>query len=355
MSEVRDKLAKLALANSGDSSIPPPTVGVSAADLLDVSPAAMAEPSIVAHGLTKRFGSFTALDQLNLTVTGSKCVGFLGPNGAGKTTALKLFTDMIFPSEGEVFLAGVSVRRDRKAALANCGVLIETPEIYPSLTPREALGMVADLRGVPAGDRDSRIAEVLGEVRMTEWADQRVGRFSKGMKQRINIAAALVHDPQILLLDEPSTGLDPRGMAEVRTIIRGLKKSNRLIFMSSHILSEVTEVCDEVALLDHGHLLFHDTLENVENRFSTSRTTIEVGLAKPLGDADVAAKVKGADLVVGWDRIDLTHVMLHFQPGPDAVERLFEQVAALHLGVVSFREPGNALEEVYMSQIARGD
>jgi ABC-2 type transport system ATP-binding protein len=315
----------------------------------------MAAPSIVTSGLTKRFGSFTALDHLNLKIEGSKCVGFLGPNGAGKTTALKLMTDMIFPTEGEALLGGISVRRDRKGALSNCGVLIETPEIYPSLTPREALGMVADLRGVSPGVRQRRIAEVLGEVKMSDWIDQRVGRFSKGMKQRINIAAALIHDPQILLLDEPSTGLDPRGMAEVRTIIRGLKKSNRLIFMSSHILSEVTEICDEVALLDHGKLLFYDTLANVQSRFSKGRTSVDVALARPLPDAELAARLKPADLVTSWDRVDATHVTLHFTGGADAVERVFEQVAPLHLGIVSFAESGNALEDIYMSQIARGD
>jgi ABC-2 type transport system ATP-binding protein len=315
----------------------------------------MAGPSIVTNGLTKRFGSFTALDHLSLKIEGAKCVGFLGPNGAGKTTALKLMTDMIFPTEGEALLSGISVRADRKAALSNCGVLIETPEIYPSLTPREALGMVADLRGVSPGVRQERIAEVLGEVKMTEWTDQRVGRFSKGMKQRINIAAALIHDPQILLLDEPSTGLDPRGMAEVRSIIQGLKKSNRLIFMSSHILSEVTEICDEVALLDHGKLLFHDTLANVQSRFSTGGTSVDVGFARPVSDPDLAARLRSADLITSWDRVDPTHITLHFKGGPDAIERLFDQVAPMHLGIVSFHESGNALEDVYMSQIARGD
>ena len=200
--------------------------------------------TIETRGLTKSYGKFLALDSLNLNIEGTKCVGFLGPNGAGKTTTLKLLTNMIFPTAGECLINGISVRSDRKRALADAGVLIESPEIYPSLTPNEALGMVADLRGVPPSDRRHRIEAVLAEVKMTEWADQKVGKFSKGMKQRINIAAALVHDPDVILLDEPTAGLDPRGMAEVRGIIRTLKKSDRLIFMSSHILSEVSEVCD---------------------------------------------------------------------------------------------------------------
>ncbi|MCI4333051.1 MAG: ABC transporter ATP-binding protein, partial [Thermoplasmata archaeon] len=196
----------------------------------------MTAPSIEARGLTKRFGSFVALDSLNLKLEGAKCVGFLGPNGAGKTTTLKMLTDMIFPTSGECFLDGVSVQENRKRALETCGVLIESPEIYPSLTPYQALEMVADMRDMPVAEQKIRIPEALAEVKMGDWAHKKVGRFSKGMKQRINIASALVHDPQILLLDEPATGLDPRGMAEVRDIVRGLKKRNRLIFMSSHIL-----------------------------------------------------------------------------------------------------------------------
>ena len=189
--------------------------------------------------LSKVYGSFTALSNLNLKIEGAKCVGFLGPNGAGKTTTLKIFTDLIRASSGEALINGVNVHTHKKAALASVGTVIETPEIYPSLTPREALGMVAELRGVPRAERKKRIEEVVAEVAMQEWIDKRVGKFSKGMKQRICMASALLSDPRIVLLDEPTTGLDPRGMSEVRGIVKSLKNKDRLIFMSSHILSEV--------------------------------------------------------------------------------------------------------------------
>ena len=169
----------------------------------------MTAPSIETRDLTKHFGKFVALDNLDLQIEGAKCVGFLGPNGAGKTTTLKMLTDMIFPTRGECFIAGVSVQDSRKRALEACGVLIESPEIYPSLTPRQALEMVADLRNVPTAEQKIRIPAALDEVKMGDWADKKVGKFSKGMKQRVNIAAALVHDPQILLLDEPVDGAGP--------------------------------------------------------------------------------------------------------------------------------------------------
>jgi len=312
-------------------------------------------PSIEAVGLTKRFGSFTALDHLNLKVDGSKCVGFLGPNGAGKTTTLKMFTDLIFPSEGEAFINGVSVQKDRKRALSVFGDLIESPEIYPSLTPREAFQMSGALRGMRPEEVASRTTTVLEEVKMMEWADQKFGSFSKGMKQRVNIAAALLSDPEVVILDEPSTGLDPRGMAEVRSIVRGLKKGHRLIFMSSHILSEVVDVCDEVALLDRGKLLFADRLANVTQRLGGGVRAVEAEFASPLDETVLASQIGALPEVGGWSRTDANRITLQVKGGPVEQAHLLEKIASLQLGLVSFRESRSALEEVYLREISVGD
>ena len=235
-------------------------------------------PSIEAENLSKQYGSFTAVSNLNLKIEGAKCVGFLGPNGAGKSTTLKMFTDLIRPSSGEALINGVNVHKQKKKALESVGTLIEMPEIYPALTPREALMMIAEIRGVPKDERNRQIEEAVSEVRMEEWIDKRVGRFSKGMKQRICVASALLSDPRVVLLDEPTMGLDPRGMSEVRDIIKSLKNKKRLIFMSSHLLSEVSDVCDEVAMIDHGKLIIYDTLSNVTAKVSGGENVIEVGL-----------------------------------------------------------------------------
>ena len=315
----------------------------------------MSTPSIEMRKLTKRFGAFTALDHLDMRLEGAKCVGFLGPNGAGKTTTLKMLADMIFPTEGECFINGISAQQSRKRALADAGVLIESPEIYPSLTPRQAFNMVADLRGVPTAERKGRIEEVLTEVKMLEWADERVGRFSKGMKQRINIAAALLHDPGVVILDEPATGLDPRGMAEVRDIVRNLKKRNRLIFMSSHILQEVTDVCDEVALINKGKLLFYDTLPNVLSRFADGHATVDVGLARPLEDAGRVKDVAALPGVATATLLEPNRIRVKFSGGVEAQERLLETLVSWHIGVKSLSEPESALEEIYLQQVARGD
>jgi len=311
-------------------------------------------PSIESVDLTKRFGTFAAVDHLNLKVNGAKCVGFLGPNGAGKTTTLKMFTDLLFPNEGEAFINGVSVQKDRKLALSVCGDLIETPEIYPSLTPLEALEMSGSLRGMRPEEIRSRSSIVLEEVKMSEWATQKVGRFSKGMKQRVNIAASLLSDPEVVILDEPSTGLDPRGMAEVRNIVRGLKKENRLIFMSSHILSEVVDVCDEVALIDHGKLLFYDTLANVEGRLTRSATSVEVSFSRPVSDEALAqaASIPGVSAI---SRSGPQRAKVMISGGADGQAQVLERLAAAHLGLMSFEPSQSALEELYLQEISRGD
>ncbi|MGP8073042.1 MAG: ABC transporter ATP-binding protein [Thermoplasmata archaeon] len=312
-------------------------------------------PSIEARQLTRRFGSFVALDNLNLHVEGSKCVGFLGPNGAGKTTTLKMFTDLIFPTSGETFINDISVQKNRKAALASCGNLIESPEIYGSLTPREALEMVGGLRGMSRSEIRSRTDEVLAEVKMDEWTDKKVGRFSKGMKQRINIAASLLSDPEVVMLDEPSTGLDPRGMAEVRDIVRGLKKGHRLVFMSSHILSEVVDVCEEVALVNHGKLLFYDSLSNVTKRLGGGATSIDLSFVGPVSDDTIGSQIATLPGVSGVSRVDAQRLTAMVAGGPTVQAELLERLVAAHLGLVSFQPSRSALEEVYLQEISQGE
>jgi ABC-2 type transport system ATP-binding protein len=309
-------------------------------------------PSLEAQNLSKNYGSFVAVSDLNLKIEGSKCVGFLGPNGAGKTTTLKIFTDMIRATKGRAMINGVSVHENKRAALEHCGALIESPEIYPSFTPREALSLIAEIRGVPAPERSKRIEEAIVEVKMDEWKDKKVGKFSKGMKQRINIAAALLSEPEIIFLDEPTGGLDPRGMAEVRDIVKSLKERNRLIFMSSHLLPEVSEVCDEVAMIDHGKLLVYDTLPNVTTKFSGdgNSATVEIGLARSVDDSTLG-RLKGVASVLSVERMDSRNLRIKFSGGIEVQERLISDLAAMRIGMISFRASSSALEDTYLNLI----
>jgi ABC-2 type transport system ATP-binding protein len=308
-------------------------------------------PSIEAIQLTKRYGSFTALSDLNLKIEGAKCVGFLGPNGAGKTTTLKIFTDLIFRTSGEALINGIDVHKHKKKALAATAALVETPEIYPSLTPKEALMMVAEQRGVPADMRKKKIEEALQEVRMEEWADKRVGKFSKGMKQRIDVASTLLSDPEIILLDEPTTGLDPRGMSEVRDIVKNLKKRRCLIFMSSHLLPEVMDVCDEVALIDHGKLLAYDTIQNLTGKISGGEGVVEIGFVGSIGDDGIIKTVGSVRGITMVEKIDNRNLRVKFAGGPDDQARIFSELGSLKIGVNSFRASSSALEDVYLSLI----
>ena len=313
----------------------------------------MPEPKLEAVNLTKRFGSFTALSSLNLKIEGAKCVGFLGPNGAGKTTTLKIFTDLIRASEGKALINGVDVHAEKKKALDPCGTLIETPEIYPALTPREALSMIGEIRGIPKNQRSGRISEVLQEVKMEEWADKKVGKFSKGMKQRINIAAALLTEPEIVILDEPTTGLDPRGQAEVRDIVRSLKRKNRLVFMSSHLLNEVAEVCDEVAMIDHGKLLVYDKLANVTARFSQDGggSVLEAELMRDIDQQTINDGISGLDGVVSVEMINPRSLRLKFSGGLDRQATLLSELAKMNIGLISFRPSTSSLEDSYLNLI----
>jgi ABC-2 type transport system ATP-binding protein len=308
--------------------------------------------SIEAVDLTKTYGSFTALSHLNLKIEGAKCVGFLGPNGAGKTTTLKMLTDLIRPSTGKALIDGIDVHTDKRRALDSVGSVIETPEIYPSLTPREALGMVAELRGVPHSERKKRIEEVIEEVRMSEWIDKRVGKFSKGMKQRICIASALLNDPGVIILDEPTSGLDPRGMSEVRDIVRTLKDKNRLIFMSSHILSEVADVCDEVAMIDHGKLLVYDTISKVTAKFSGGQTVLEVEFSRPLTDDVLGKKIPAIPGVASASRKDEKNIVVTYSGTVDAQEQILKELVKLNAGLISYKPASSALEDVYLNLIA---
>jgi ABC-2 type transport system ATP-binding protein len=211
--------------------------------------------------------------------------------------------------------------------------------------------MIAEIRGVPNAERSKRIEEAVSEVRMEEWMDKRVGKLSKGMKQRICIASALLSDPTILLLDEPTNGLDPRGMSEVRDIVKSLKSKERLIFMSSHILSEVSEVCDEVAMIDHGKLIVYDTISNVTAKFSGGENIVEVGLQHPIEVGPMIKKIVAIPNVVTAETKDDKNLRIRFSGGLDAQEQILSDLVKMNIGVISYRPASSELEDAYLKLI----
>ncbi|GBD20095.1 ABC transporter ATP-binding protein NatA [bacterium HR28] len=209
------------------------------------------------RGVTKRYGSFLAVADVSFSLERGQVLGMLGPNGAGKTTIICTILGLVHPDAGHIRIAGIDARQNAREALRHVGALIESPTFYPYLTGRENLRILALLRNVP----EMRITEVLELVGLAERAEQRVGTYSLGMRQRLAIAAAILHHPLLLILDEPTNGLDPHGIVEVRELIRGLAASGQTILLCSHVLAEVQQVCSHVLILDRGRVVAQGAIE----------------------------------------------------------------------------------------------
>ncbi len=300
------------------------------------------------ENLTKNFGPIKAVDSLTLSVDEGQTVGFLGPNGAGKTTTIKILTDLISATSGRAMLQGVNVLTDPKKALKNVGAVVETPEFYPYLTPIETLAYLGRIRGMHTKEIADRTNEVIRQVKLEQWTTTRIGKFSKGMKQRLAIAQALLHEPDILILDEPTSGLDPRGMVEVRDIIKELKKQKYTIFMSSHLLGEVQEVCDKAALIDHGKLLIYDTLETLGSLIKV--LSLEVTVLSEVGDS-VLSKIRTFANVKGVERATSNTFIVSLEGGPEERANLLQQIISTGVKVTGFTTVGVPLESLYMDLV----
>ncbi len=222
--------------------------------------------AIVIENLTKYYGGFLALDSFSLKIEENEDVALLGPNGAGKTTAIKILCGLLRPSSGTAYIEGINVVEERELALSKVGAIVETPEFYPYLTPEETLSYLGRLRGMRGRGLKSRINEVIKLIRLEGWAKVKIEKFSRGMKQRLAVAQALLHDPPILILDEPALGLDPRGMMEVRKIFKEARKE-KTVFYASHLLTEVAQVCAKVAIIDHGRLRVYDSVARLRRKY----------------------------------------------------------------------------------------
>ena len=201
--------------------------------------------------LTKRYGKRLAVDRLNLTVGKGEVFGFLGPNGAGKTTTIAMLLGLVRPTKGQAIVLGHDVQREPALALRRVGAMIEAPAFYPYLSGADNLRVLARAGGIPA----ARVKEVLETVELSDRARDKVATYSQGMKQRLAIAAALLPDPELIMLDEPTNGLDPAGTVEIRNLIRSLAAGGRTILLCSHLLHEVEQLCNRVAILKEGKLI----------------------------------------------------------------------------------------------------
>jgi len=213
---------------------------------------ATAEPALRTIALSKSYGTRLAVDRLDLEVVRSELFGFLGPNGAGKTTTIRMALGLIAPTSGSVEILGQEVRSHRSEVLPRVGALVESPALYGYMSGRDNLRALGDLLG---GVPEKRIDEVLEIVSLKGRDRDRVRTYSMGMKQRLGLGIALLNDPDLLILDEPANGLDPAGIVEMRDLLRGLAAQGKTVFISSHVLTEVQQICTRVAIINHGKLV----------------------------------------------------------------------------------------------------
>ncbi len=284
------------------------------------------------RGLTKRYGAVLAVDGLNLVVRRAEVYGFLGPNGAGKTTTLRMLVGLVRPSAGTAEVAGAAP--GSPASLARVGAMVETPALYPYLSGRENLDLLALQAGVPR----RRVAHVLAIVGLTSRGDDHFSAYSLGMKQRLGVAAALLKDPDLLLLDEPTNGLDPMGIAEMRTLLRDLAADGKAVLLSSHQLTEVEQICDRVGVIFRGRLVREGTVGELRG---ACRLLIR---ATPVHEAETS--LVG---LFGRDRVTVAHGELRVDAAPEEAPRVSRHLIASGVDLHELRRDERSLEDVFLS------
>jgi ABC-2 type transport system ATP-binding protein len=298
--------------------------------------------------LTKRYGPVTAVDDVSFTVERGEILGFLGPNGAGKTTTMRVLTGYMPPSEGKAIVAGYDVFDQPIEAKRRTGYLPETPPLYPDMTVRDYLTFVAKIKGVPRNDRKARIGAMMERTRIDDVADRPCGKLSKGYRQRVGLAQALLHNPEVLILDEPTAGLDPKQIIETRQLIKGLGGDHTII-LSTHILPEVSQTCQRVVIINKGKVVAVDTPDNLTSRLRGSETMY---LQVDAQGADAAAVLEQVPGVKRVAVADTKHQIVGFEIDSDTGRDVRRELAAAVVdrgwGLLEMRPLRMSLEEIFL-------
>ena len=310
---------------------------------------------LVLDGLTRYYGSFLALDHLSLTIHDGELHGFVGPNGAGKTTTMRILATLLKPTEGTAALDGVDVAGHPREIRRLMGYMPDFFGVYDRLKAWEYLDFYARCYGFGQKERRRMTDSLLELVNLTDKRDSYVDVLSRGMKQRLCLARALIHDPRLLILDEPASGMDPRARAEMKGILRTLKDMDKTVLISSHILPELSEMCDSLTIIDHGRLVFSGSVEEL-GRHMSGNAPIRVRLAAGAeADAIEAAVtlIRQYPGVTGVGREEGNVLTVDFDGGEDATAGLLKQLAA-GTPLVDFHRPPLNLEKVFM-EVTQGE
>lgn len=304
--------------------------------------------------IVKTFGAHTAVDHLSFRLEKGKIYGFLGPNGAGKSTTMNMMTGYLAPTSGEITINGYDMLKDPEKAKAYIGYLPEIPPLYNDMTVEEYLEFVAELKKIPSKKRRDEVASAEKKTLIGTYADRLIRHLSKGYRQRVGLAQALLGDPEIIILDEPTVGLDPQQIIEIRNLIRSLKEQH-LVILSSHILSEVNEVCDEVMIISHGKMEEIGTPAELEAKYE-GHATYQIAI---IGEEP---QVKGAlSGLSGIQKVDISNqkkedgsllVTVYTKSSEDIRAEIARALASVSLPVLSMTKEEQSLEDVFLKVTA---
>jgi ABC-2 type transport system ATP-binding protein len=303
---------------------------------------------IEVKGVTKRFGRITAVDDVSFNVRKGEILGFLGPNGAGKTTTMRILTCFIPPSDGTASVAGHDIFKEPLAIKRKIGYLPEAPPLYPEMTVFDYLNFVARIKGLSGRQRHEQVKKVLDTCSISDVRDQLAGKLSKGYRQRVGLAQALIHDPEILILDEPTAGLDPKQIIETRELIKGLAGQHTII-LSTHILPEVSMTCERVVIINQGRVVAEDTPDALTSRLQGSQVlslTVdgpEESVRQLVGSQPGVARiqVQSAENGAHTYRVETTE-------GQDIRRQLAQDIVEKGFGLLELKRSGMSLEDIYL-------
>ena len=304
---------------------------------------------IEVSNLVKKYGDHTAVDHLSFQIEKGKIYGFLGPNGAGKSTTMNMITGYIASTEGKVMIDGHDILEEPEAAKKCIGYLPEMPPLYFDMTVLEYMKFAADLKKIPRNQKDKQIKEVMDMVKITDMKDRLIKNLSKGYRQRVGLAQAILGYPEVIILDEPTVGLDPKQIIEIRDLIKSLKQKHTVI-LSSHILSEVRAVCDYVLIISHGKLVASDTPDNLERLAAGSNSL----LMKVKGEKDTIRKkletIEGVTAVeMSYDSDEeLWKTKISIEENVDIREEVFYAMAKTNCPIYEMQVKRVSLEDVFL-------
>ena len=304
---------------------------------------------IEVSNLVKRYGNHTAVDHLSFKIEKGKIYGFLGPNGAGKSTTMNMITGYIASTEGKVVIDGHDILDDPKEARKCIGYLPEQPPLYFDMTVSEYMNFAANLKKIPKDKRDSMIEEVMDLVKISDMRNRLIKNLSKGYRQRVGLAQAVLGYPEVIILDEPTVGLDPKQIIEIRDLIKGLKEKHTLI-LSSHILSEVSAVCDVVMIISHGKLVASDTPENL-SRLAVGADNLQLVVKGSKIQIEEALKSieEIEELKISENRENnLWDVTVTASEGNDVREKVFYKLAEERCPIMEMKSNRASLEDVFL-------